>query len=211
MDIVGICDHNSAENVTAAQRCARASSITVLAGIEITTAEEAHMVALFDEAQTALKLQDMVYENLAPGENRESLFGEQIVANEEDEVMGYNKRLLIGATELTLEKWLVHIHELGGLAIASHFDRESYSIIGQLGFIPEGIELDALELSANITLEKAMEKYPSIKNFTLVSASDAHFLQDIGKRTTAFYLAEPTVCEIKQALRKENGRKMVKG
>ncbi|MCK4673831.1 PHP domain-containing protein [candidate division WOR-3 bacterium] len=209
LDIIAICDHNSAENVHAAKNAASKSDVRVLAGMEVTSAEEVHLLALFDKTKRLLNLQETVYANLTPGENKEELFGEQIIADEFDEVKGYNKRLLIGATNLTLKELVNKIHELGGLAIASHIDRETYSIIGQLGFIPEDLELDALEISPNSNRNDALSKFPEIKKFPLIFSSDAHFLKDIGRVTTSFLLEEPTVDEIRKALENRDGRKVI--
>jgi PHP family Zn ribbon phosphoesterase len=206
VDIIGICDHNSAENVRAARNAGSARGVKVLAGMEVNTAEEVHVICLFDEAEAVLQLQDMVYESLTPGENREEIFGEQIVANEFDEVEGFNKRLLIGATAVTLKNLVGEVHRLGGVAIASHIDREVNSLIGQLGYIPEDLELDALEISARISRARAVEKFPGIEKFPIISSSDAHFLEDIGSRVTAFSLEEPTFHEIGKALRGSGGR-----
>lgn len=211
IEVIAICDHNSAENVHATQNAASGTILTVLAGMEITSSEEVHLIALFDSAHTVLALQNTVYEHLAPGKNNPEFFGEQIIANELDEVEGYNERLLIGATDLSLQRLVEEIHRIGGLAIASHIDRESYSIIGQLGFIPEDLELDALEISFNADREKLNAATPSIIKYPVVAASDAHFLDDIGKITTTFYIAEPTVSEIKMALVKAEGRKIIPG
>jgi PHP family Zn ribbon phosphoesterase len=209
LDIIGICDHNSAENIQAAKNAVSNKNITVLAGMEVTSTEEVHLLAFFDEVKRVLNLQEIVYANLTPGENKEDLFGEQIIVNEFDEVKGYNKRLLIGATKLTLKELVNEIHELEGLAIASHIDREAYSIIGQLGFIPKDLELDALEISSKTNQNDALNKFPEIKKFPLIFSSDAHFLHDIGKVTTSFLLEGPTVDEIKKALKNENGRKII--
>jgi predicted metal-dependent phosphoesterase TrpH len=209
LDIIAICDHNSAENVKAAKNAASKSDVTIMAGMEVTSAEEVHLLAFFDEVKRVLNLQETVYANLTPGENKEDLFGEQIIANEFDEVKGYNKRLLIGATNLTLKELVNEIHKLGGLAIASHIDRETYSIIGQLGFIPKDLELDALEISSKINQNDALNKFPEIKKFPLIFSSDAHFLHDIGKVTTSFLIEEPTLNEIRKALENRDGRKVI--
>jgi predicted metal-dependent phosphoesterase TrpH len=211
LDMIAICDHNSAENVRAATAAASKKKITVLAGMEITTVEEVHIIALFDELDLLLSLQETVYEHLAPGENIEDVFGEQIIANEFDEVEGYNNRLLMGATSLTLKELVTGIHRRGGLVIAAHIDREACnSIIGQLGFIPEDLELDALEISSRMNRSQALTRYPGIGKYPLISSSDAHFLQDIGKATTSFLLEAPRVDEIRKAFEKKDGRDLLK-
>ncbi|UCH94821.1 MAG: PHP domain-containing protein [Candidatus Aminicenantes bacterium] len=210
LDMIGICDHNSAENVRAAIAAGSKKKITVLPGMEVTTVEEVHIIALFDEVDPVLSLQETVYERLAPGENIEDIFGEQIIANEFDEVEGYNQRLLLGATSLTLKELVNKIHHLGGLVIAAHIDREACnSIIGQLGFIPEDLELDALEISSYTNRSQALARYPGIEKFPIISSSDAHFLQDIGKATSCFLLGGPGVDEIRKALEKKDGRDLL--
>lgn len=155
LNIIAICDHNSAENVEVAKRVAKEKGINAISGIEITSSEEVHILGLFGDIEDALKMQDIVYENLQLGENDEEVFGMQVIVNEKDEVLDFNKRLLIGATRLSVNKIVETIHSLGGLAIAAHIDREGFGIIGQLGFIPPELKLDALEISPNISTEEA--------------------------------------------------------
>jgi predicted metal-dependent phosphoesterase TrpH len=213
LDMIGICDHNSAENVRAAIAAAAHKKITVLPGMEITTSEEVHIIALFDDPEPVLDLQRIVYEHLPPEENREDIFGEQIVANEFDEVEGYNKRLLMAATRLTVKKWAAEIHKRGGLVIAAHIDREACnSIIGQLGFIPPDLELDALEISSHTSPAHALERYPGIEKFPLISSSDAHYPEDIGRTASSFLLdahGTPGIREIRKAFKKQGGRNLL--
>jgi len=114
--------------------------LTVLPGMEVSSREEVHLLALFDRLDLLLQLQTVVYHHL-PGQNDENLFGCQVIVNERDEVEGMNQRLLIGATQLSLQEIIDQIHALGGLAIACHIDRDSYSVISQLGFVDDGIPL----------------------------------------------------------------------
>ena len=206
IDIIGICDHNSSENSLAVIDAAKKMNIYVIPGMEVTSQEEVHVVALFDGRESALKLQECVYENL-PGENDEEAFGLQVVMNEKEEVQGLNNKLLIGATTIPLEEIIRIIHSFDGIAIASHIDRESFSIIGQLGFIPEDLELDALEISPHITFEEAKKRYPY--NYPITCSSDAHYPDDIGKSFTSFLLKDGTVAEIRKALKNEDGRKLI--
>ncbi len=207
LDIIAISDHNSAENVIAAKKAAENTGLTVLAGMELMSSEEAHILALFDNIESVMKLQDIVYENLLPGENDPERFGDQIVVNEENEVLSFNKRFLIAATTLTAHSAVDIIHSLRGLSIACHIDRDAFSIISQLGFIPEDLKFDALEISPRTDKEKAEHLFKDYNSFTKVSFSDAHYLEDIGKRVTTFTIKEPVVAEIASAFTKKDGRK----
>lgn len=206
IDILGICDHNSSENSPAIMNAAKKMDLHILPGLEVTTEEEVHVLALFDDISNALKLQEHVYQNL-PGTNDEESFGMQVIVNEFEEVLGFSDRLLIGATTMPLGEVLRLIHLYDGLAIASHINRAAFSIVGQLGFVPDDMELDALEISSSITIEEAKKKYPYDYPFT--SSSDAHYPEDIGKTFTSFLLQAGTVEEIKKALKNENGRKLI--
>lgn len=206
IDILGICDHNSTENSMAIMKAAKKMHIHILPGLEVTTEEEVHVLALFDDIDNALRLQEHVYQNL-PGKNDEETFGMQVIVNEKEEVLDFCDRLLIGATTIPIDEVLALIHSFEGLAIASHINREAFSIIGQLGFIPEDLELDAMEISPAITFDEAIKKFPY--HYPITSSSDAHDPDDIGRSFTTFLLQDGTVTEIKKALKNEGGRKLI--
>ncbi len=206
LDILGICDHNSTANSSAVMTAAKTLDIHVIPGMEVASEEEVHVLALFDDIKNALKLQEYVHKNL-PGENDPEAFGMQVFVNEKEEVLGFEDKLLIGATTVPLEEIIRQIHNWDGLAIASHIDREAYSILGQLGFIPDGIGLDALEISPRVSFEEAFQRYKT--PYPICTSSDAHYPDDIGKSFTSFLLEEGTVAEMKKAFRNEEGRKVL--
>ncbi|MBI4655062.1 MAG: PHP domain-containing protein [Nitrospirae bacterium] len=208
LDIIAITDHNSAENVIAAKKAAEGTGLTVLHGMEITSAEEAHILALFDDSESAIRLQEIVYQKLMPGENDTRRFGDQIVVNEKDEVLGFNNRLLISATTLDAYSIVSIIHSFGGLAIASHVDRDAFGVISQLGFIPEDLKFDALEMSPRMDRKTAEHLFKEYNSFAWVSSSDAHYSKDIGRRDTSFFMKEPSLAEIALALKNIDGRKV---
>ena len=207
LDILGICDHNSTENSPGVMKAAEPMDIGILPGMEVTSQEEVHVLAIFDTIKNALEMQKYVYQNL-PGENDPDAFGMQVIVNEKEEVLGFNDKLLIGATTIPLDEVIRSIHSLGGIAIASHIDREAFSIIGQLGFIPEDLELDALEISPRVSYEEAKAVYPY--DYPITCSSDAHYPDDIGKTFTSFLIEETSVAEIKKALKNEDGRRIIR-
>jgi len=208
LDIIAITDHNSAENVEATKRAAKGTGLEVLAGMEISSSEEVHVLALFESPETARVLQEMVQENLPSGENDERLYGHQIVVNEFNEVMGFNKRLLIAATNLGVHIIVDRIRSLGGISIASHVDKEAFSILSQLGFIPDDLTFDAIEMSPRVRRSEAETAFKELKRFPWVSFSDAHYVSDIGRRVTTFILREATLSEMKRALSRSDGRNL---
>jgi hypothetical protein len=206
LHIIAITDHNSAENVEATTRVASGTGLLVLAGMEISSSEEVHILGLFESPDQARCMQDVVYAHLPSGENDERLYGHQIVVNEDNEVLGFNKRLLIGATDLSAHKILNLINSLGGISIASHIDREAFSVLSQLGFIPEDLHFDAVEFSPLISRNEAEKKFDALRKFPSVTFSDAHHITDIGRRSTTFTMRVPTFYEIKQAFSHSEGR-----
>lgn len=205
IDIIAVCDHNTAENVRYVAKAAENKSLLVIPGMEVTTREEVHVLALFERIDHLDKLQSYVYEHLK-GLNDEKAFGMQVVVNEAGEVEGFNERLLIGATEISLEDLVEEIHEYGGLAIAAHIDRPSFSVLSQLGFVPEHVPFDALEISARLTLAEARNRFPELAGYTFITSSDAHFIKDLGATCTRMSLKEPGFNEMRLALQKKDGR-----
>jgi PHP family Zn ribbon phosphoesterase len=203
LDVIAICDHNSAENVVAVRKAGEKEELSVIGGIEITSQEEVHLLALFDSDEGLFLTQEIVYENL-PGQNDERSFGEQLVIDEDGEIVDINERLLIGATTLVIEKIVETVHKLGGIAVASHIDRQSYSVISQLGFVPEGLALDALEVSPRSSAREMAASFPWVNEFPVITCSDAHYLEDIGRGVTSFVGERPDITELSRALRERS-------
>lgn len=202
LDVIAICDHNASENVEYVIRAAEGKPVFVFPGMEITSREEAHILALFGSLSDLQEIQDIVYDALK-GTNREDIFGCQPIVNELDEVEGFNERLLIGATDLSLNEICDAIHRFHGVAIAAHVDRESFSILGQMGFIPPDLALDAIEISGI-----GDDGHPQLAGYPVIRSSDAHFIDEIGSKVTTAYMATPSIDELKLALSGRRGRRI---
>jgi len=211
LGLIAICDHNSAENVAAAREAARRlgrGAPHVLAGLEITTAEEVHVLGLFDDLPAALTMQAMVFDHLQKEPNDPDIFGLQIVANADDEVEYFNPRLLIGATDLAVSEVARRVHALGGLLVAAHIDRPSYSLVGQLGLIPPDLPLDAVEISRASDPAQA-QRWLMGARLPVIASSDAHFLRDVGAAWTELELARPCLAELALALAGQGERRVL--
>ena len=208
LDLIGVCDHNSAENALAVKKAGSRNGLIVLGGMEVSSSEEAHILVFFDDDDDLLEFQEFIYRHLE-GANDEHAFGMQVIADDEDGVSGFCDRLLIAATSLPAEAIVAAARRAknDSLVVAAHVDRESFSLIGQLGFIPSTLALDAVEVSAHMTVAAAMERFPDCRKYPIITASDAHSPGDIGKRFTCFTVEEGTATEIKKALIGRDGRK----
>jgi 3',5'-nucleoside bisphosphate phosphatase len=210
IDIVAITDHNSCDNVRAALEAAEGTSVTVLPGMEVESKEEAHFIVLFDKMRQLVAWEQTVAAHMSGRLNDANRFGAQLVVDAEDNFIRYKEEMLLTSLTLSAQDVAEQVNALGGICIASHVDRNVYSILSQLGFIPPDIPLAALEISRRMTRQDFTARMPSLARWPLVTSSDAHTIEDfISGPKTIFLLEQPTVSEIRQALAGLDSREVV--
>ncbi len=206
IDILGITDHNSTRHGALIKKMAEKKGIFVLCGAEVTTKEDIHCLTFFENNAATESFQEYLEKHLADVKNRPSIFGYQVVVDEEEMIIEEVDKLLISALDQSLDQVEAMVHSLGGLFIPAHIDRPSYSLISQLGFVPSGLNADALEISRNTTPGALRKKFPEVAGYTLTGSSDAHFLQQLGTLVSVFEMETRSFAEVCKALRKEDGR-----
>jgi len=205
INLVAITDHNASDNVAAVIEAANGYDLTVLPGIELQTKEDVHALCLFDSLEQLTKFQSIVDENLPNIKNNIEFFGEQFIVDSTGEFIKRKDQLLITATNLTLESAFEAVNNLGGLFIPAHVNRQAFGLFYHLGFIPENLNLAAIEISNHISPKEAVEKFPQLDNYPLIQSGDVHYLDDF-LGVNQFLLKEATIAEIKQAFQNQNGR-----
>ena len=136
-------------------------------------------------------------------------FGDQVWVNARNEIVGEAPYLLISALDRSVEQIAAVVHRLGGLFIAAHVERPSFSLISQLGFIDPSLPLDAIEFKDAARYERLLAAHAYLKHYTVYSASDAH---DPGQIGTKYSLLRADVLDFEHlamAFRKENGHTIV--
>ena len=209
LDIIAITDHNTTENARAVIEAAVGRDLSVLPGIEMTTAEEVHILGLFEAGTDLRPFQAEVYRNLPDVPTKMKFVKDQVIVDAADYVSGFCPRCLFGATLFSVQEAVDIIHFYGGLAIACHIDRDSFSIISQLGFIPPGLGLEAVEISPRLSPDEARRDFGSSDRLPVVRFSDAHKPEEIGAAATDFLIDGPSLEEIRLALAGEDGRRIV--
>jgi 3',5'-nucleoside bisphosphate phosphatase len=209
LDLIAITDHNTTENAAAVIAAAAGTGLAVLPGIEMTTAEEVHLLGLFESGADLGPFQAEVYRNLPDVPSMMKFVDDQVLVDSADYVTGFSPRCLFGATLFSIQEAVDLIHGRGGLAIACHIDRDSFSLISQLGFIPPGLGLEAVEVSPRTTPAEARAAFGPLGGRPIVRFSDAHKPEEIGAAVTEFLVEGPTLAEIRRALAAEAGREVV--
>ncbi|MBR5288916.1 MAG: hypothetical protein IKU34_10080 [Clostridia bacterium] len=174
LDAIAVCDHNTARNLPAIKEVADMMGVVLLPGLEVTTREEAHMLAYFRTVEQALAFSDAIYPHLPAIPNNPKFFGEQQLMNAQDEVIGTQERLLISALDLSFEACAALIGEYGGLCVPAHINRGSNGCLNALGFLPSGIAYDALEVSKTVP-----QPQMDLSGYRILHSSDAHYLEHI--------------------------------
>jgi predicted metal-dependent phosphoesterase TrpH len=208
LSLIAITDHNTCSNVDAVIQASRGAGIHVLPGMEVQSREEVHLLCLFDTALQCRKLQEVVFGKLPSLANKEEIFGAQFVVDATGELVRTEERLLAAATDMGLEEVVTEVHSRGGMVIPAHVDRPSFSLLANLGFVPESLDVEALEVTRRFTPATGWERWPELKPWCLIVNGDAHRLQEMENRTL-FKIAAPRVEEIRLALKGEQGRRAV--
>ena len=188
LDIMALTDHNTCRNCPAFFKTAQANGIVPVAGMELTTAEDIHLVCLFEKLEDAMRFDALVSEKRIPFKNRVDIFGEQMVMNENDEVIAIEENLLSNATMITVDEAPDLVKECGGICYPAHIDREANGIVATLGIFPEFPFFPCAEYHDGDKRPEYESKFELLKSKPSVVSSDAHYLWDISGRLNCFEL-----------------------
>ncbi len=207
LQLIAITDHNATSNIQSVQKAAQGTGLTVLPGMELQTREEVHTLCLFDTLQQVLQLQKIVDRTLPAIQNQPDHFGEQFVVDETGDFIRHEDQLLLASTSLTLnEAWKI-VSDLDGLFIPAHVDRKAFGLLENLGLVPSDIPIEALEISRHVFPPDAFVKYPQLQGYPLIQSGDAHRLDEISNKML-FHVIEPTIAELRLAIKNQEQRKI---
>lgn len=181
LGIVALTDHNTSKNCPAFFVQARAHGLIPVAGMELTTAEDIHVVCLFPTLDDAMDFDRFVESRRLPFPNDPDIFGHQYIVDENDEVIGEEEYLLINAADISLEEAFDEVLKRHGVCYPAHIDRQSNGIIAALGTFPPEPHYTAYELNSADSIDEYTERFPMIGSLSRMVSSDAHYLWDISE------------------------------
>jgi hypothetical protein len=200
LDIIAITDHNSTRQVAIVKHVAQKKGLFAIGGAEVNSAEEVHCLALFETDEQLSIFQTFIDKHILKIQNKPDFFGYQVVVDEDENITYEEPWLLINALDAGILEIEKLVHSLDGLFIPAHIDRQFNGIISQLGFIPDELKCDALELSPNTTTEKWKDDKRKSNNNIFIRNSDAHTPRDIARQFTILEMEDISFQSIRKAL-----------
>ena len=178
LQIMALTDHNTCRNCPAFFEAAKKQGIIPVAGMELTTAEDIHMVCLFPTLESAMDFDREIQTRRILIPTRTDIFGDQYVMDGQDEIVAIEPHLLSNATTVSVEEAPALTARFGGVCYPAHIDRQANGIISTLGFLPPDMHFPTVELHDG---EKEAEYRQNHVGDTtrVVIGSDAHVLWDI--------------------------------
>lgn len=201
LDVIAVADHNSCGNCPAVMKLAEAYGVTAIPAMELTTEEEVHVLCLFPELKAALEFSDMIHSRLMPVKNKADIFGCQYFVDEDDNITASEELLLINATGVSFDEVYGLVTQYGGVMIPAHIDKSTTSLLSNLGFISPDSKFTCAEVKHIGLLDKLMDEHKYLQNCTVISDSDAHYLQDINEPVHFLNAQSRSIPDILKALK----------
>ena len=199
IDVIALTDHNSASNVPAVLEAAAGTGIKVLPGMELETAEEIHVLCLFDTLAQLQAFEKIVDGHLPDYKNNEDFFGSQLVVDKDGNFIRKEERLLHTASNLTIFEAQKEVQKLGGLFIPAHVEREENGMLPRLGGVPPELHLKIVEISSYESTQEVRELWPDLKDIHIIKNGDAHDLDGM-VGSTNLNIDSINIANIEQAI-----------
>ena len=210
IEIIAITDHNHTGHAKLVRRLGSERGLWVVFGAEINTREEVHCLTFFDTEKQLDEFQAELERNLPRIPNNKDIFGFQVVVDEKEQVISEVEHSLYPGLNWGISEAAGVVHELGGLFVPAHINRPMNGLLAQLGFLPEDLEIDAVETTWNCNQEELLLSQPELSAYQLFTSSDAHYVEDIGRGVSELFMKERNFFELGLALRGEQGRQVIK-
>ncbi|MDP3447805.1 MAG: PHP domain-containing protein [Eubacteriales bacterium] len=181
LDIAALTDHNTTGNCASFFAACETYGVIPVAGMELTTSEDVHLLCFFPTLMDATAFSAAVDDRRIKIKNKPEIFGRQLLIDLDDEPCGEEEFLLINATTLSLEEAARLCRAHGGAAIPAHIDREANGMLSVLGGVPEEPDFSAVEVHDPGRISDLAREHPVLRKKRTIVSSDAHRLWEIAE------------------------------
>lgn len=184
LNIMALTDHNTCKNCPAFFKAAKRYGIIPIAGCEVTTSEDVHVVFLFENLESAMEFDTFLDSKRIKVKNKAEIFGNQFIVDDEDNIIGTEENLLINATTVSISECPEIAKKFGGISYPAHIDRDANGVIAVLGDFPRD-EFNCFEIYDDSNADEYISKY-GLQGKKQIVSSDAHYLQNIRDKQNYF-------------------------
>ena len=185
LNIIALTDHNTCKNCPAFFEAAKRYGLIPVAGMELTTSEDIHVICLFEELADAMAFDEEIDRRRIKIKNRTDIFGNQFILDGEDNITGEDEFLLSNATSVSLDEAPEIVEKYNGICYPAHIDRQSNGVIAVLGTFPETPHFNIVEINRKENKDEYIKKY-SLEDKKVIVSSDAHILTDMREHENFF-------------------------
>ncbi len=193
LNVVALTDHNTCGNCPSFFSACENFQVVPIAGAEVTTMEDIHVVTLFETLEGAMEFNEFLSTKRVLYENDSTIFGKQLYIDSDDSIIGEEKYLLINAVDVSIDDINSIVKKYSGISYPAHIDRSSNSLVSVFGMIPD-YDFTTYEFFDITKAQDYKEKYSAINNKILVTSSDAHYLWDINEKLNYFLIDSDISC-----------------
>jgi len=204
--IIGITDHNSTYQCATVKKIAEDFGIFVMCGVEITSKEQIHLLAFFEDNDKLNQIQEYIEKKIVKVRNNSDKNGYQAIVDENNNIIKEIDYYLGSYLDADINEVEEAVHKLSGIFIPAHIDRGKYSLMSQLGYVPDDIKADAMEIFNRTSLNRFMKENSYLVHYNFIRNSDSHYLDSIGEYYTDFFIEKVNFKEIRLALKNVDGR-----
>ena len=184
LDIISICDHNSAKQYKTIDKIKDSFDFLVIYGMEVTVKEGFHVLTYFEKYDDIMSLDEVIDSSLDKNVTVESLnnksLNEQTVCNVYD-LEEYVIPYYLNQPSISFSELISIVHRLGGLVIPAHIDRKNTGILDFISDF-EKYDIDGIEIYKIEDYDNLTTMYPYLKKYKYLHSSDAHDIEAINER-----------------------------
>lgn len=199
LDIISICDHNSAKQYKTIDKIKDSFDFLVLYGMEVTVKEGFHVLTYFEKYDDIMSLDELIDSSLDKNVLTPKTLNDQAVCNVYD-LEEYIIPYYLNQPSISFKELINVVHKIGGVVIPAHIDR---SKTGILDFIKDfsDYDIDGIEIYKLDDYDKLITMYPYLKKYKYLHSSDAHDIDKISEKEFSIELDDLSFKSFKKWLK----------